>query len=94
MAVGDVVSDLQSKTTGLFLDIQPAAGVEWVIHNLYWNANVTIEFFDGTNSIVFDSPRGPGTLAKFQFHVNNIRRIRVKADGATTLIGWDGVQTK
>jgi len=95
MAVGDVVSALSSIAAAAFLDIQPAAGVEWVIHNIYHESDVQLEFFDGTNSLIFDTDTGAGVYAKYAFHVNNTRRIRVKNNAATAkLIGYDGMQTK
>jgi hypothetical protein len=95
MAVGDVVSDIQSIASGSYLDIQPAAGVEWVIHNIYHASDVQLEFYDGTNSLIFDTDTGAGVYAKYAFHVNNTRRIRVKNTSASAqLIGYDGVQTK
>ena len=53
MAVGDVVSDNQSIVSAGYLPIQLASGIEWVINNIYYEADVTIEIYDGTNSIVF-----------------------------------------
>jgi len=95
MAVGDVVSDIQSINAGAYLDIRPATGVEWVIHNIYHASDVQLEFYDGTNSLIFDTDAGAGVYAKYAFHVNNTRRIRVKnTTGSAQLIGYDGVQTK
>ncbi len=96
MAVGDVYSDIQSVAAGAYLDIRPAAGVEVVIHNIYHEYDVQLEFYDGTNSLIFDTDAGAGIYAKYAFHVNNTRRIRVKNTHATLakLIGYDGVQSK
>lgn len=96
MAKGDVVSDLQSVAAGARLDIQPASGVEWIIHNIYHEGPVALEFFNGTNFIEFETrTAGPDWFANFQFHVTNTRRIRVRnTDTAARLIGYDGVQTK
>lgn len=95
MAVGDVVSDIQSITAGAYLDIQPSAGVEAVIHNIYHETDVQIEFYDGTNSLIFDTDAGAGIYAKYAFHVTNAKRIRVKNTAAgAKLIGYDGIQTK
>ena len=95
MAVGDVVSAVNSVLTVAFLDIQPGAGVEWVIHNIYHEADVTVEYFDGTNSVVFYTGTVAGALTKHAFHVNNTRRVRVKnTNAATKLIAYDGIITK
>jgi hypothetical protein len=95
MAVGDVTSDIQSINAGSYLDIQPGSGIEWVIHNIYHEDQVQLEFYDGSNSLIFDSDTGPGIWAWYEFHCNNTRRIRAKNTAATSkLIGYDGVVTK
>ena len=95
MAVGDVKSGLQSISANGYLDIQPSSGEEWVIHNIYHESDVQLEFYDGANSLVFDTDAGAGVYAKYAFHVTNTRRIRVKNTAASAkLIGYDGVQTK
>jgi hypothetical protein len=95
MAVGDVFSGLSSIAAGAYLDIQPASGVEAVIHNIYHEGAIDLELYDGTNSLVFDSASGKGVFAKYAFHVTNARRIRVKnTEASAKLIGYDGVQTK
>jgi len=95
LAVGDVFSGISSIAAAAYLDIQPSAGVEAVIHNIYHESDVQIEFYDGTNSLIFDTDTGAGVYAKYAFHVINARRIRVKNTAvAAKLIGYDGVQTK
>jgi len=89
------VSDIQSIAAGSYLDIQPGAGVEWVIHNIYHESDVQLEFYDGTNSLIFDTDAGAGVYAKYAFHVTNARRIRVKNTAASAkLIGYDGIVSK
>lgn len=95
MAVGDVFSGISSIAAGAYLDIQPTGTIEVVIHNIYHESDVQLEFYDGTNSCVFDTDPGSGVYAKYAFHVKNAIRIRVKNTAATAkLIGYDGVQTK
>jgi len=95
MAVGDVKSGISSIAASAYLDIQPSGSDEWVIHNIYHNSDVSIEFYDGTNSIIFDSVGGAGAYSKFNFHCTNARRIRVKNTSTSSkLIGYDGMQTK
>lgn len=95
MAVGDVFSGLSSIAAAGYLDIQPSSGVEAVIHNIYHESDVQIEFYDGTNSLIFDTDTGAGVYAKYAFHVTNAKRIRVKnTASAAKLVGYDGVQTK
>jgi len=95
MAVGDVVSGLASVPAGAYLDIQPAVGVEVVIHNIYHDGDIQLELYDGTNSLVFDTDPGAGVYAKYAFHITNTLRIRVKNTSTSAcLIGYDGIQTK
>ena len=95
MPAGDVTSNITSVAAGGYLDIQPPAGTEWVIHNIYHDGDIQLEFYDGTNSLIFDTDTGPGVYAYFAFHCTNTRRIRVKNTATTAkLIGYDGVVTK
>lgn len=94
MAVGDVISDIQSIAASAYLDIQPGAGVEYVIHNIYHEDQVEVYFYDGTNNLLFDSDSGKGDFQGI-YHCENVDRIRVKnTAGTSKLIGYDGVQTK
>jgi len=94
-APGDVVADCQDITTGARLDIQPGVGVEWIIHNLVFDANITLERFDGTLTAIGPSFIGPDWQPLSPgFHVNNADRIRiVNDDAATKTICYDGIQT-
>ena len=95
--VGDVVSALTSIADGAYLDIRPGASANWKIHNIYHQSTIDIEFYDGTNSLVFvDCETGIGVYAYYSFGCDNTRRIRVRnMDGAAAkLIGYDGIVTK
>jgi hypothetical protein len=98
MAVGDVVSEITSIAKDAYLDIQPGAGAEWVIHNIYYQDKATVEFYDGSNSIVFfsDLSAEAGMLAFHAFHVTNGHRIRIcnKHAADAKLLGYDGIVTK
>jgi len=96
MAVGDVKSSIAVVSAGGRLDIRPPSGEEWVIHNIYHEYDVDLEFYDGTNAITFDTDSGAGVYAKYAFHVTNTIRIRVEnLDGSNSRkIGYDGVQTR
>ena len=95
MAVGDVFSGLASVASAGYLDIQPAVGVEAIIHNIYHDGDIQLEFYDGTESLIFDTDVGAGVYARFAFHVTNAMRIRVKNTAAVAqLIGYDGIQSK
>jgi len=94
MAVGDVVSNLQSVSASAYLTIQPSAGVEWVIHNIYHESDIEVYFTNGTNEVKVDSESGNGDLQGV-WHVTNSYYLKVKnVDTAAKLIGYDGVVTK
>jgi len=95
MALGDVKSALSvAVASGGFLDIQPPSTEEWVIHNVYHENDVALQWYDGTNVIEFDLSFGAGVYAKFNFHVLNARRIRIRnAAGVAQDLGYDGILT-
>lgn len=96
MAVGDVKSGLISIVTNGVLDIRPPASEEWVIHNIFYSQGA-VEFYktDGTNLLKFDSDTTQGARLGAVFHVTNSQWIQVKnLASTTTLIGYDGIQTK
>lgn len=95
MAMGDVVSNVSSLSQYGYLTIQPGAGVEWIIHNLYFDQAVMIEFYNGSNSLVFEWVNDIGRLPWMVFHLTNDRYLRVQAlVVGTTLVGYDGVASK
>lgn len=95
MAVGDATVGLSSIASASYLTIQPGAGVEWIIHNLYYPDAVEIYLSDGTNEIKFDFDISAGGRLGYVFHVTNTHYLRVKnVSGATMYIGYDGVVTK
>jgi len=94
MAVGDVKSGISSIAAAGYLDIQPTGTEEWVVHNIFHESDVQLEFYDGINNLIFDTDAGAGVYAKYAFHVTNAKRIRVKNTAATAkLIGYDGICT-
>lgn len=95
MAVGDVVSSLTSTANNGTLTAQPSAGVEWVIHNVYYGGAMELYVTNGTDSIKVDSDTAIGGRLGVVFHVNNTRYLQVKnVSGSTTVLGYDGIQTK
>lgn len=96
MAVGDVTNQITLVATGAYLDIQPSTGVEWVIHNIYHEADVELYYHDTENSynLLFATDTAGGVFADFFFHCTNEHRIRVKNTNASSkLIAYDGVIT-
>lgn len=88
-------TDTQSIGAGSYLDIQPAAGSEAVVHNIYHEGGIEIYRYDGTNNLLFATAPDGGVYAYYAFHVGNTDRIRVKnTESAAKLIGFCGVYTK
>lgn len=96
MAIGDTKAGLQSISAGAVLDIRPPSGEEWIIHNFYYdNGPVEINKTDGTNVLKFDNDISSGGRLGTVFHVTNTQWIQIKnTTNTTTLIGYDGIQTK
>lgn len=98
MAAGDVFQvGPTSVNDAAFLDIQPGAAVEWVIHNVYVPEGTAVEFeyFDGTNLISFDSDDVDGSRFNQNWHATNGTWVRVKnVSGAAAFLAADGMVTK
>jgi len=95
MAVLDKVVNITSVANNAFLDVQPGAGVEWVIHNLMFGGAFELYWYDGTNSILIDSEGANGGRTNLVYHVTNGVRLRMKnTSGGTTFLGYSGVITK
>lgn len=94
MPIGDMFAGLSSVLDGAYLDIQPAANHEAVIHNIHYAGAVEIYWYDGANEILIDSAAAAGSHSFYAFHVNNTHRVRVKnVSGGDALIGYDGIYT-
>ncbi|MGD9663563.1 MAG: hypothetical protein AB7U63_20160, partial [Porticoccaceae bacterium] len=95
MAVGDVVSGLSSVASGGYLDIQPPVNNEWIITNIFHEADVELYFYDGVNLLKFDSDPAGGVWYNLGIPVTNSRYIRVKnTNAAAKLIGYGGIVSK
>ena len=95
---GNVYVLHSSVSAGAYLDLQPASSTEVVIHNVYAPdaAPVTVERYDGTNSLIFTGTlTGPINLTNLQWHCTNTNRVRVKNAHASTAyrLAADGVYT-
>jgi hypothetical protein len=95
MARGDVTSALQSLAASAVLTIQPAAGVEWVIHDLYFGAACDVKFTNGTDSITIESPTAAGQRNNRAHHATSTRYFTItNTSGGTAVFGYDGVITR
>lgn len=95
MAVKDMYDDLVSVGSGSFLDIQPPAGTEVVINNIYHAGSVELYRYDGTDTCLFATDAGANLIGFNNMRCKNGHYLRVKnVSGATQVIGYDGVVTK
>lgn len=96
MAVGDVVSAYSNDlATSGYLDIAPAAGIEWVIHNIYCGNTAEIYWYDKTNEVLIYSVTGAAWITGIFAHCNNTYYLRIKnVSGSAADFGYDGIVTK
>lgn len=98
MASGDIyVGGPTSVNIGDFLTIQPAAGVEAVVINIYHGDKaIEVYYSDGTNDIKIDAGESGGlSLMGRSLGVTNARYLKVKnVSGSAAYLGWTGMYTK
>jgi hypothetical protein len=96
MAAGDAyLKDPTSITNNSFLELQPAGGTEIVLHTIYYAGAVELYFYDGTDTIKFDTDGAAGVRRNLNHHCSNTVWVRVKnVSGSTMMIGADGMYTK
>lgn len=98
MAAGDAYIKAPTSTaTTAFLDLQPGASVEVVIHNIYVATGSAYEVYysDGTNNILALSMPAGGAALNLQMHCSNTYYVRVKnTSGSTIYLSADGMTTK
>lgn len=96
MAAGDAyIKEPATVTDTSFMDLQPSAGVEVVVHNINIPAGTAAELYqyDGTDSILVLSTTT--SLQNMQLHCTNSVYYRVKnVSGASRIYGADGMTTK
>ena len=81
--------------SGQNYDIRPAAGEEWIIHNIYFNKGIRIFMYNGTNQVPLRVFAHGWLWDWLCFHLTNSRYIRLTTIRAgTTIVGYDGVQSK
>lgn len=95
MAAGDIYqAGPTSVANAGFFAIQPSAGTTVVVHNIYYAGAVELYYFDGTNSILFDSDATAGGRLNLRHHCSNTKYVRAKnVSGGSILIAADGLFT-
>lgn len=95
MSAGDIYNQgVTAVAAGGYFSMQPAAGVECVIHNINRSGAGTLEYYDGTTAIPVDAQTVAGGW-RGQFHCTNSKYYRVhNTSSSANNIGCDGVVTK
>jgi len=92
--VGEVIQGFASVGAGSYIDIQPAAAIEWVVHNIYHPNNVEVMIVNGGNECAFMEEAGKNFLTNIYLHVTNAQFVRVyNRSGGAIYIAYDGVLT-
>lgn len=92
MAKGDAVGDVAEVSAAAYMTIQPGAGKEWIIHNIYTAAEAELYIVKGAYELLFDAHTEKGAWANFVFHLTETYYMKVKNTNAgTKLIGYDGI---
>ena len=96
MAKGDAVGTTTSIAAGISKIIQPAAGIEWVVHNVYHGGAANIYITDdGVDTLLFASSGGKGSWSAYFFHLTNGHYLKVKnIESSAKLMSYDGVVSK
>lgn len=96
MAAGDVyVKAPESVADTAFLDLQPGAGVEIVVHNFGYAGAMELYLYDGTDSLKMDEDATAGSRMGVFLHCTNSVYYRIKnVSGGAVLMGADGMTTK
>jgi hypothetical protein len=95
MTKGDVVDSVSSVNAAATKTIQPGAGIEWAIHNIYHEAEVELYVVEGANELLFDDAAAKGSWSAYFFHLTNTHYFKVKnTNAASKLIGYDGIVSK
>ena len=95
MAKGDAIGDISSVNAGAVLTIQPGAGIEWIVHNIFHEGEVKIYVVKSTNELLFDDAAAKGSWSAYFFHLTNAQYFKVEnTNAASKLIGYDGIVSK
>jgi len=98
-AVGDTQVDCEDVAASGTKTFRPGAGVEWILHAVYFERNTIIQRTDGTDTTDIHNPAWIGP-DHFMFnpavHLTNGNYLQaVNQDGSNaSVICYDGVQTK
>jgi hypothetical protein len=97
MAVGDSVTAWVQKADAATTNVQPAVGVEWLVHTLVSQSAKPMEVYlteDGTTFTLVDAIAG-GSIHGLMFRLTNTTWMRLKnTSGGVSHNGYQGVVTR
>jgi hypothetical protein len=97
MASGDAVNGLASVGSGAYLTIQPGAGVEWIIHNIFVpdGSSSGVEVYAWTGATFILIATITSSMLTHNFHVTNTYYMKLKnLAGGALYLGYDGIVVK
>lgn len=93
MAQGSVVNGSAVLISGNVYTIQPPAGVEWSIHNIYYTGAIQYSIVDNGNTVSnFDSDTGAGARLGSTFNLNNTHYLQITSLISGNIVSFDGRQ--
>lgn len=88
MAKGDTVAGLSSVNAAATKTIQPGAGIEWIVHNIYHEDKAKLHVVEGTNELLFGAAAAKGSWSAYFFHLSNSHYLKVENDvDAAAMLG-------
>ena len=91
----EVVSDVDQIAAGASLQVKPTGTEQWVIHNIWREADITLRFYKDATDFIDVSFTGAGLLAYYSIHVTATLWLEIVNDDlAEQPIAYDGVVTQ
>lgn len=96
MATGDIYAGIESFVGSDTVLVQPTAGNEVTIHNLWYNGTFSFYISDGTTDVLIDSVYDENDgFTYLPIHIKNDYYIKItETGGVAGSIAYDGIVTK
>ena len=95
MTAGDSLTNHTSVANGASLTIQPPAGVEWMLQNLYMGGAWELYKTDGSNPFLIANSPTAGSLQNRDMICTNGLYFTIKnVSGGAVYFGYDGFVIK
>jgi len=95
LAAGDTVAGKNATAGSGTYTIQPSAGVEVVVHNIYVSGACNLIVTDGTINITLRALVSGEWLSNLAIHITNTEYLKITdTSTSTNNMGYDGIETK